>query len=78
MIWTALGPKFKEQEDVAPNEDDAIEYLKDLLSAANAANAMDYVRCTPPQINTAYRQRIVDCFGPEWAFPAAENTADGL
>ena len=71
VIWTALGPKFEGfNKGEAPPVDEVIKYLKKLSEEGREAKAKEYVRYTPPQINTAYRQRIVDCLGPEWAFPA--------
>ena len=77
VIWTALKSKFEGFDDgKAPPVDKVIEYLKELSKDDREAKAREYVRCTPPQIDTAYRQRIVDCLGPEWAFPAAPAHAD--
>ena len=68
VIWTALKSKFEGFEaGEAPPVKKVIEYLSD----QDADAAKEYVRCTPLQINTAYRQRIVNCLGPEWTLPAA-------
>ena len=60
VIWTALGPKFK--GNAPPTENEAFEYL-DGLSGDHRRRAEEYVRCAPPQVNTAYRRRIVDGLG---------------
>ena len=57
VIWTALGPKF--DGDAPPTADDAVRYL-DSLSGEHRRRAEEYVRCAPPQIDTAYRRRIID------------------
>ena len=57
VIWTALAPKF--EGDAPPTEDGAVKYL-DSLSGEHRRRAEEYVRCAPPQINTAYRRRIID------------------
>ena len=87
VIWTALKSKFKDFKDgefkdfkdgEAPPVEQVINYLKELSEKSREDGedkAREYVRCTPPQINTAYRQRIVDSLGPEWAFPAAPASA---
>ena len=68
VVWTALESKFRGFEDgEAPPVEKVIKYL----SEQNSDAAKEYVRCTPPQINTAYRQRIVDCLGSKWALPEA-------
>ena len=60
VIWTALGPKFN--GDDPPSEDDTVDYLGK-LSGDHRSRAEAYVRCAPPQIDTAYRRRIVRCLG---------------
>ena len=60
VIWTALGPKFRGY--APPTENEAVEYL-DGLSGDHRRRAEEYVRCAPPQVNTAYRRRIVDGLG---------------
>ena len=72
VIWTALESKFEGFKDgEAPPVERVVNYLKELSEKGKDKAARDYVRYTPPQINTAYRQRIVDCLGAEWAFPVA-------
>ena len=62
VIWTALGPKFCGLP-VAPTEDQAVSYLRRLSDKKKAAEAEKYVRRAPPQIDTAYRRRIIRCLG---------------
>ena len=63
VVWTALPAKFDGVEQM-PNEDDIIEYLRD-LKGARRDNAERYVRRTPRQIDTEYRRRIEADLG--WA-----------
>ena len=58
VIWTALGPKFR--GDDPPTEDQAVDYLSN-LSGDHRSRAEKYVRCASPQIDTAYRRRIIRC-----------------
>ena len=62
VIWTALRPKFCDLP-VAPTEDQAVAYLRRLSDEGRAAEAEKYVRRAPPQVDTAYRRRIVRCLG---------------
>ena len=55
---TALGPKFR--GDDPPTEDQAVDYLSN-LSGDHRSRAEKYVRCASPQIDTAYRRRIIRC-----------------
>ena len=56
VIWTSLGPKFR-QCDNAPDIEDAVKYLKG-LTIQEKSHAEEYIRRTPKQIDTAYRQRF--------------------
>lgn len=55
-VWTALGPKFKEQSDI-PSGDQVVSYLKG-LSGDQRVLAEEYIRRAPGQIRTAYRDLI--------------------
>ena len=68
VVWTALKPKFCDLE-VAPTEDQAIAFLRGL---SDDTEAQKYVRRAPPQVDTAYRRRIVRCLG--WT-PVASTPA---
>ena len=74
VIWTALESNFEENGEAPPVER-VVNFLKELSEKGKDTAAREYVRYTPQQINTAYRQRIVDCLGAEWAFPAAPARA---
>ena len=62
VVWTALKPKFCDLP-VAPTEDQAVAFLKRLSDDRTATEAEKYVRRAPPQIDTAYRRRIIRCLG---------------
>ena len=62
VIWTALKPKFCGLP-VAPTEEQAIAYLIRLSDEGKAAEAKKYVQRAAPQIDTAYRRRIIHCLG---------------
>ena len=62
VIWTALRPKFCDLP-IAPTEDQAVAYLRRLSCKGKAAEAKKYVQRAPPQIDTAYRRRIIRCLG---------------
>ena len=63
VIWTALGPKFDDQDGRVPTVDQAVAYLRKLSDEGKAANAKEYVREAP--VDTVYRRRIVHALG--WA-----------
>jgi len=64
VIWTSLGAKFKNEDKRVPTEDEAIEYLR-ALQAKQRQNAEEYIRRTPIQIDTLFRQRFEKEFN--WA-----------
>lgn len=64
VIWTALPPKFGE-EDRVPSEDEVVRHLGG-LQGQRRDNAERYIRCTPRQIDTAYRRRIERELGWTW------------
>lgn len=66
-IWTALGPKFRD-EDRRPTVDEVLIYL-DGLTGTKRENAERYVRRAPPQIDSLYRKRIESELG--WRYEAA-------
>jgi hypothetical protein len=58
VVWTALRPKFSEQDGVAPDSAQAaIEYLRRLAGAAQVS-AREYIQRAPAQIRTLYRAAI--------------------
>src|SRR5258706_4352672 len=57
VLWTALRPKFRNQDGVAPTEQQALDYLR-ALEGERAVQAERYVRMTPSQIVTPFRTKI--------------------
>ena len=57
VVWTALPPKFKGDDNRQPNVKDVLRYLRALTGTARDA-AEKYFRRAPRQIDTAYRRRI--------------------
>ena len=70
VIWTALPPKFRDpktgddRNGCWPSEQQAVEYLSELITEGHASKAKAYVQRAPPQIDTAYRRRFGRSF--EW------------
>ncbi|SRR5579871_3253624 len=56
-IWTYLTSKFGEQENRTPSSEEVIGYLTG-LTGGTRSRAEEYVRKTPRQIRTAYREAI--------------------
>ncbi|WP_341831510.1 hypothetical protein AACH28_22030 [Sphingobacterium thalpophilum] len=61
-IWTNLSKKFKDKIGLNHNSDNVIEYLRTLSNDVKA-NAEEYIRKAPFQINTALRKEIEDKLG---------------
>lgn len=61
VVWTALKPKFG-GELKTPTSTDIMAYL-DGLRGETRTKAEEYVRKTPKQIATPYRELIVEKFG---------------
>lgn len=57
VIWTALAPRFNDQEGLIPTLDDALAYLEG-LTGETRAHALDYISQVPEQIDTPYRREI--------------------
>ena len=62
VVWTALRPRFHDRE-VAPTEEEAVEYLRRDLSHEARKQAERYIRMAPRQIDTNYRRRFESEFG---------------
>jgi len=54
VIWTALPPKFQDEDDRVPSVDEALDYLSS-LGREYQRGAEEYVRKAPAQIRTPYR-----------------------
>ena len=63
-IWTALRPKFN-NEDISPSAEQVITYLRSLSGTARD-NAKRYIERAPRQIDTEYRRQIEAALG--WTF----------
>ena len=57
VIWTYLGAKFMDEDKRVPTIDEAVDYLQTLENKARQ-NAEEYIRRTPIQIDTLFRQRF--------------------
>jgi hypothetical protein len=70
-IWTSLSSKDRNNNNRLMSSDEVIAYLRSLKDSKRAE---EYIRNTPSQIDTAYRQRIRAELGwtdnrlPEWLF----------
>jgi hypothetical protein len=60
VIWAALGRKFKDVLGVAFSVDAALNYLRNLeiVDSPSFADALSYIRRTPPQIRTPVREAV--------------------
>ena len=56
VVWTALGPKFGNEERV-PTIDEALAHLQALPTERRRV-AEEYIRRAPLQIDTDYRRRL--------------------
>jgi hypothetical protein len=61
VVWTALPPRFGNEDGRVPTEEEAVHYLRGLRHARRAAER--YVRMAPRQIDTPYRRRFEAEFG---------------
>lgn len=57
VVWTALPPKFNDQNGIVPSPEDVVKHLRELPGDARK-RAEQYIRKAPPQIDTLYRRRI--------------------
>lgn len=56
-IWTAIPPNFEERAGNKFSVEAAIRYFK-CLSKAEQESTLEYIRNTPPEINTPLRQQM--------------------
>jgi hypothetical protein len=70
VIWTNLGRKFEKQKAPATAEQ-VIAHLKS-LKGEPLKKAAEYIRRAPCQVNTAYRQKIIETLG--WITPASDES----
>jgi len=57
VVWTALPPKFQQEDNRIPTVDEAVSYLRD-LPHEKRRSAEEYVRRAPCQVDTPYRRRF--------------------
>ena len=57
VVWTALPPQLDTAKEIVPTEVEVMDYVRGLTSAKRRV-AEQYVRCTPRQIDTAFRRRM--------------------
>lgn len=55
VVWTALPPKWDGQTEITPKIDQVLDFLRHQGSGSEAER---YVRKTPAQVRTPYRERI--------------------
>lgn len=64
-VWTDLPCGFRDTRETMPSVDEVITYLRCLDGPARKG-AEEYVRKAPAQVDTPYRQRIVEELG--WSY----------
>lgn len=57
VTWTALPPKFQGEEGRIPSVEEVATYLNSLPEGPRA-EALEYIRNAPTQIDTAYRREL--------------------
>jgi len=58
VVWTALTYKWNRNGDRIASVDEVVEYFRQLRRKGEHQEAEEYVRKTPSQIRTGYRERI--------------------
>lgn len=62
VVWTALPPRFRDEDGRIPTVEEAVQHLRD-LPHEQRRNAERYIRMAPRQVDTAYRRRFELEFG---------------
>ncbi len=62
VVWTALGPKFCDEDGRRPSQCEAIQYLRGLTGDARNLGK-EYVEKAPVQIDTVYRRAFTTALG---------------
>lgn len=62
VVWTAIPPRFQEQNSIRPTLAEALDYLGQ-LEGKRLAEAEEYVRRAPLQIDTPYRRAFTQNLG---------------
>ncbi|TIW69326.1 MAG: hypothetical protein E5V60_01145 [Mesorhizobium sp.] len=63
VVWTNLKPGLKGRSNVVPDYDAVLGHFQMLIERGEHADAEEYVRKTPIQIMTGYRQRLQEDLG---------------
>jgi hypothetical protein len=72
VVWTALPPKSRNENGRVPSLDEAVAYMRSLADD-DLQRAETYVRRTPLQIRTPFRDRFEAEFGWTPLVPATEQ-----
>lgn len=65
VIWTNLGPRFRDTNGVVPKKEEALEYLAQLPDSIKKL-AETYIRRAPVSVKTQYRCEFEKAFG--WTY----------
>jgi hypothetical protein len=62
VVWTGIGPRFRERTGTPFSVDAAVRYLA-CLEKPTRTLALDYIRRAPPEVVTPVRSRVDAVFG---------------
>lgn len=62
VVWTAIGPRFREKTGEPFSIDAAVRYFARLPEQTKAL-ALDYIRNAPADVKTPVREKVVSAFG---------------